>query len=88
MKSFGSSEAIEYMEQRLRAGTGYGYGHAKKDLIDEHERVFGSKREIYEHYINNPRELAQKLEPGHARARQIAATVRQRVRDALNLGIL
>ena len=49
---------------------------------------FGSKREIYEHYINNPRELAQKLEPGHARARQIAATVRQRVRDALNLGIL
>jgi len=88
LKSFGSAEAIEYMEQRLRTGTGYGYGHAKKDLIDEHERVFGSKRELYEHYINNPRELAQKLEPGHTRARQIAATVRQRVRDALNLGIL
>ncbi|MBM3381448.1 MAG: tryptophan--tRNA ligase [Betaproteobacteria bacterium] len=88
MKSFGSKEAIAYMEERLRQGTGYGYGHAKKDLIDEHERVFGSKRELYEHYLNSPRELAQVLAPSHQRARTIAATVRQRVRDALSLGIL
>ncbi|MEN9826139.1 MAG: hypothetical protein RI953_1884 [Pseudomonadota bacterium] len=88
LKSFGSSESISYMEERLRKGTGYGYGHAKKDLLDEHERVFGTKRELFEHYINSPREVAQLLAPGHERARQLAATVRQRVRDALGLGIL
>lgn len=88
LKSFGSPESIAYMEERLRKGTGYGYGHAKKDLIDEHERVFGSKRDLYEHYINSPREVAQLLAPSHERAREIAATVRQRVRDALGLGIL
>jgi tryptophanyl-tRNA synthetase len=88
LKAFASQEAIAYMEERLRRGTGYGYGHAKKDLIDEHERVFGSKRELYEHYINNPREVAKLLTPSHERALKIAATVRQRVRDALGLGIL
>jgi tryptophanyl-tRNA synthetase len=88
LKSFGSQDAINYMEDRLRKGTAYGYGHAKKDLLDEHERVFGAKRELYEHYINSPRELAQMLAPSHERARAIAATVRQRVRDALSLGIL
>lgn len=60
----------------------------QKDLFDEHERVFGAKRELYEHYINSPREVARLLSPGHERARHIAATVRQRVRDALGLGIL
>lgn len=88
LKAFGSKEVIGYMEERLRRGTGYGYGHAKKDLMEEHERVFGSKRELYEHYINSPRELAQLLSPSHEKARQIAVTVRQRVRDALGLGIL
>ena len=88
LKSFASKESIAYMEERLRTGTGYGYGHAKKDLIDEHERVFGCKRELYEHYINSPREMAQLLTPSHNSARQLAATVRQRVRDALSLGIL
>ncbi|MEY3901990.1 MAG: hypothetical protein RL189_1296 [Pseudomonadota bacterium] len=88
LKSFGSNESIEYMEDRLRRGTGYGYGHAKKDLFEEHERVFGSKRELYEHYLNSPREVAQLLSSGHEKARQLAATVRQRVRDALGLGIL
>ncbi|NBO39279.1 tryptophan--tRNA ligase [bacterium] len=88
LKSFGSKDAIDYMEDRLRKGTGYGYGHAKKDLMDEHERVFGSKRELYEHYLNSPREMAQLLAPSNSQARHIAATVRQRVRDALGLGIL
>lgn len=88
LKAFASPDCINYMEERLRRGTGYGYGHAKKDMLDEHERIFGSKRELYEHYINNPREMAEQLKPAHHHARQIATTVRQRVRDALGLGIL
>ncbi len=85
LQSFGSKDAIDYMRERLTRGKGYGYGHAKMDLIAEHEKVFGSKKEAYEHYIKNPSEMWKKMEPGYERAEAYANAVRQRARDALGL---
>jgi len=85
LKSFGSAEAVTDMEAKLRRGVGYGYGHAKLDLIAEHERVFGSHREKYEYFLNNPAEVWKKMETGYARAHGYANAVRARAREALGL---
>jgi tryptophanyl-tRNA synthetase len=83
--AFASQEAQKHMHEKLRVGTGYGYGHAKKDFLEEYERVFGAKREEYEHYVNNRAELFKLLEPGLLRVRSIAAQVTRRARDCLGL---
>lgn len=83
--SFASQDAISYMKEKLEKGTGYGYGHAKKDFIEEHERIFGSKREAYEHYLNNTSELKAMLKEGYERAQSYATATTQRARHALGL---
>lgn len=85
LKAFGSPEAIAYMKERLEKGTGYGYGHAKKDLLDEYNRFFGSKRELYDHYVNSPSEVSKALEPGHEAMTIIAESVTSRARESLQL---
>ncbi len=84
-KSFASPAALAHMKSKLEVGKGYGYGHAKADFIAEHEAVFGSKREQYEHYLNSPAEVSKLLEPGYLKATQIADAVLARVRGALQL---
>jgi tryptophanyl-tRNA synthetase len=84
-KTFASTEAINYMKDRLEKGIGYGYGHAKKDFVDEHERVFGSKRELYEYYCNHYSEVRELLQPGYENAKRYADSVTQRARNALGL---
>lgn len=85
LKSFGTPEAVADMKGKLERGKGYGYGHAKMDLIAEHERVFGAKREEYEHYLNTPADLWKKMEAGYGRAKAYAKAVRNRAREALGL---
>lgn len=85
LKSFASAQAVSYMRERLEKGVGYGYGHAKKDFLDEHERVFGAKRELYEHYCNSPEEVRRLTAAGYERAESYANTVRVRAREALGL---
>jgi tryptophanyl-tRNA synthetase len=85
LKAFGSPEAVAHMKERLEKGKGYGYGHAKMDLTGEHEKVFGSRREAYEYYLKNPKELRSKMAPGYERASGYANAVRDRAREALKL---
>ncbi|BBH53603.1 tryptophan--tRNA ligase [Fluviispira sanaruensis] len=84
-QSFASKDAISYMRERLEKGTGYGYGHAKKDFVDEHERVFGVFREKYDYYLNNEKVVKDLLEPGYERANNYANAVLERARTALGL---
>lgn len=84
-KSFASPEAVTYMQERLEKGVGYGYGHAKKDFIEEHEKVFGQFREKYEYYLNSNDEIKKILRPGYERAKEYAEAVTLRARSALNL---
>ncbi len=85
LRSFGSPEAIAHMREKLSVGTGYGYGHAKMDLIAEHERIFGANRELYNHYLNTPSDVWKLMEPKYKEAHDIAQAVRARVRDSLGL---
>lgn len=85
LKGFGGKDAIDDMREKLEKGKGYGYGHAKMDLIKEHDRVFGANREKYDHYLNNPKELVDLFAPGYARAKQYASVVIDRSRAALGL---
>lgn len=84
-KSFASSDAVAYMKESLERGKGYGYGHAKKDFLMEHQRVFGDKQKLFEYYLANPEEVKSLLSNGYKRAQNYAATVTQRARDALGL---
>lgn len=84
-QSFASPEACAHMKERLEKGTGYGYGHAKKDFLEEYLRVFGEKRKLFEHYLNNPEEVKKMLAPGVERAQNYANTVTKRARDAFGL---
>ena len=88
LKSFAPEERVADMRDKLVRGLGYGYGHAKNDLIDAHREAFGKRQEAYEHYVNNPAEMCQLLEPGRQRAASLAAAVRQRAREALGLKTL
>ena len=85
LQSFGSFAAIADMKEKLEKGKGYGYGHAKMDLIAEHERVFGQHRQAYEHFCQSPDEMSRLMKEGYERARAYASDVKLRARKALGM---
>ncbi len=61
----------------------YGYGHAKKALLSVILERFASQRLVYNHYINNLKELENELEKGETKAKIIAQETILKVRAAL-----
>ncbi len=61
-------------------GGNYGYGHAKQALFELIVEKFEEPRKIFNHYMENPAELDQKLKEGEEKARVIANSVLDRVR--------
>lgn len=79
--SFLASEAeIEEMRVNYLAG-GYGYGHAKKELLEKILQVFEEPRRKYNYYMENTEELEKELQRGAERAKAIAYPVLNRVRE-------
>lgn len=74
-------EAAE-LEAKLRAG-GYGWGHAKKDLLTAVVNRFEKERELYNHYMSNKHLIEEKLQFGAEKARKVANEVLGRVREKL-----
>jgi len=72
------------LAEKLRAG-GYGWGHAKQDLVDALESELGPMRERYQALRSDEAKLDQILEEGAARARTIARATMERVRDAIGI---
>ena len=70
------------MAENLKAG-GYGWGHAKKELIEELVKSFASQREKFNHYINHPQEVEDVLQKGALQAKKVADTTLNRVRESL-----
>lgn len=70
------------MRQKYLAGN-YGYGHAKKELLDLIITKFSKEREIFTDLMNNPKTLDDKLAQGEDKARKIARGVLGRVRSKL-----
>jgi tryptophanyl-tRNA synthetase len=77
-------DEIAEMRQNYLAG-GYGYGHAKNALHSVLVREFAEEREKFEYYMNHTNELEQKLQEGEMKAKVIAKTTLERVRNHMGL---
>lgn len=73
---------IEEMRARYLAG-GYGYGHAKQELLDIILEKYKEPRRIFDYYMTETAELESILEKGEARAREAAEPVLSKVRSKL-----
>jgi tryptophanyl-tRNA synthetase len=74
----------EEMAARFRKG-GYGYGHAKKELLRKLLEHFGPARERREALGRDPARVFEILEAGAERARRVARATMERVRERVGL---
>lgn len=81
-KLVASTEKSDELRLKLENG-GYGWGHAKKDLLDAILERFSSQREKYDSLMANKNALDDHLEKGAEKARVVARNVLERVRSAL-----
>ena len=81
-KTMANAEQIEAMRQNYLAG-GYGFGHAKKELLNLIMERFEKEREKFNYYMDNLAEIDAKLEEGEKKAREVASTVLNRVRGKI-----
>ena len=77
-----TAEDTEKMAASFRAG-GYGYGHAKKALLEVLLDGFASERSTYTALMNDRAELDARLAVGAAKAREVARGVLDRVRGRI-----
>ncbi|MFT3884157.1 MAG: tryptophan--tRNA ligase [Flavobacteriales bacterium] len=80
LKLVAPSDAVEAMRQNYLRG-GYGYGHAKKELLDVLLAHFAPQREAFQRLMNNRGELDRQLKVGADKARTIARATLKRVRE-------
>lgn len=81
-KLLATPEQTAEMRGRYEAG-GYGYGHAKKELLALILDQYALARAEYARLINEEGELESLLKTGADRARQVGSRVLERVREAL-----
>ncbi len=78
-KLVASTEETAAMKTQLEAG-GYGWGHAKKDLLNAILTRFEQARERYDYYMNNKHEIDAVLKEGATKAKAVAQQTLERVR--------
>ena len=71
-KLFATPEQVEEMRNKFMAGN-YGYGHAKKELLEAILEYFGEARARREELAKNPELVEQILAEGAKKARAIAS---------------
>lgn len=79
-----SEEEIKVMRGKYLAGN-YGYGHAKKELLELILKTYSKEREIFNYYMSNLIELENKLKIGADNTRIIARNTLSRVRECLGM---
>ena len=77
-----SKEESKKMHDKLKAG-GYGWGHAKKDLLNLIETKYSKQREKYSYYMNNLDELDAVLLHGATKAAKVAKATNLHLRNKL-----
>lgn len=83
-RSFLSADEASALADTYRAG-GLGYGDAKKLLFTAYMDSFGAMRKKREELEKNPTYIQSVIENGQKKARDIAATTMDRVRNAVGL---
>lgn len=83
-KLVGSPAEVQALADKYRAG-GYGYGHAKQDLLAKIKETFGPMRERYETLHKSPDELFDRLQEGARRVRAMAREKLDTVQAKLGL---
>ena len=81
-KLIANENQIETMKNKYRDG-GYGYGHAKNDLLKLIIEKYSEERKSFNHYVSNPNEVEEILIQGANKARITADKVLSRVRKKL-----
>jgi len=79
-KCLAPQDEIEAMSANYLAGN-YGYGHAKKALLELILQTFQEPREKYEYLHAHPQEVEDALQQGAEKARKTAQAVLKRVRE-------
>lgn len=83
-RAVASEQQSGQMADKLRAG-GYGWGHAKQDLLALLEQQLAPMRERYQQLRSDEKQLDDILQQGAERARVIARTTIARVRQAIGI---
>lgn len=79
-KCLAPQDEIEAMSANYLAGN-YGYGHAKKALLELILQTFQEPREKYEYLHAHPQEVEDALQQGAEKARKTAQAVLKRIRE-------
>jgi tryptophanyl-tRNA synthetase len=79
-KLVATKDEVEAMRQKFLAG-GYGYGHAKKELLEKMWAYFAPYHQRRQELENNRDYVAEVLRKGALRAREKATAVMDRVRN-------
>ena len=80
----GTPDEISAMRDKYTAG-GYGYGHAKMELLDKIKATFGPIRDQYNHWMGRQEDLRNLLHDGSRKARVLAGEKLNRIQDRLGL---
>ena len=81
-KLIADNKSVIKMEQNYSKG-GYGYGHAKKELLEYILSHFSKERDRFNYYMSNKDELDKVLNEGAQKANSVASKVLNRVRNKL-----
>ncbi len=84
-KLLADEKQVEEMRNNYLAG-GYGYGHAKKAILDLILTKYANERERFNYFMANKGELDDILKQGAEKASKVANDVLKRVRTKLGVG--
>lgn len=79
-----NEQQVEELRTKYLTGN-YGYGHAKKELLELILETYSKERETFNYYMNNLPELEQKLQEGAEKTRKIAHETLKRARESLGM---
>ncbi|WP_026950086.1 tryptophan--tRNA ligase [Algoriphagus mannitolivorans] len=78
----GTAEQTASLREKYLAGN-FGYGHAKKELLELILTKYSKERETFTYFMNNPMEIEKRLEAGEEKARSVAFKLLNQVREKL-----
>ena len=81
-KLLANEEQLAEMRSNYLGGN-YGYGHAKQAFFELLISTFEKERALYNHYMDNPKEIEAALAKGAEKAKQVASSVLSRVRSKI-----